>query len=218
MLTTDNGANWATLTATSPNTLPTGAAVTGVAFDPSDPNTIYAATDVGVFKGALTPSSNAVSFIPFDEGLPNGLDINKIWIYKSTSIVSIWPMGHGTFQRDITPGVTCPGAFLVARDHVLDRGVTPSSNGLPDRSTRLPIRRARTSSSRTTRPAAASTWVESTDIRIDVPSVDDAAHTIATADNFEFESCPIEVSTGCPAGTMMDSSPVRDAPPTPMSR
>jgi hypothetical protein len=208
VLTTNTGANWATLTATAPNTLPTGAGVTGVAIDPTDPNTIYAATSVGVFKGTLTPASNAVSFVPFDEGLPNGLDINNIYIDRVSKVMSIGSMGHGTYQRDITPGVTCPGPFLVARDSVYDRGVTPSPNGLPD--PEHPI-------ADTTRPSffkpddtpgGSVYWWDSTDIRIDVPSLDDAAHTIAAADNFEFESCPVEV-TGCAAGTMIDRSPVR---------
>jgi hypothetical protein len=209
VLTTNSGANWTTLTPAAPFTLPTAAAVTGVAIDPNDPSTVYVATNVGTFKGSLQQSSGAVTWIPFDEGLPNGLDVNKIWVDKASSILSIGSMGHGSFQRDIAPGATCPGALLVARDNVYDRGVTPSLSGAPDPEHPIadPARPGFFKPNDT--PGGSLYWWESTDIRIDVPSVDDPAHTIASADNFEFESCPIEVSTACPAGTMMDNSPVR---------
>lgn len=208
-LTTDNGTSWVTLTATAPNVLPTGAAVTGVAIDPSNPNTIYAATSVGVFKGTLAPATNAVSFIPFDEGLPNGLDINGIWIDRTSSIMTIGSMGHGAYQRDITPGVTCPGAFLVARDNVYDRGVTPSLSGVPDPEHPIPDP-ARPNFFKPNDSSGGSVyWWDSTDIRIDVPTPSDTAHTIASADNFEFESCPIEVGTNCPPLTLIDRQPVR---------
>ncbi len=208
VLTSDNGANWATLTATAPTTLPAGAAVTGVAVDPNDPNTIYAGTSVGVFKGTLTPSSNAVAFVPFDEGLPNGLDVNNVYVDRANNVLSIGSMGHGAYQRNIAPGASCSGPILVARDNVYDRGVTPSPSGMPDPEHPIPD---------PTRPSffkpddsvgGSVYWWNSTDVRIDVPSQDDPAHTIAAADNFEFESCPVEVA-GCPPGTMIDRSPVR---------
>lgn len=207
-LTTNSGGSWTTLTATAPSILPSSS-VTGVAIDPNDPNTIYVSTSVGVFKGVLTPSTNAVAFAPFDEGLPNGLDVNRIWIDKASSLMTIGSMGHGSFQRDITPGVTCPGAFLVARDNVYDRGTTPSLSGAPDPEHPIPDPTRPNFFMPNNTPGGSVYWWDSTDVRIDVPSIDDPAHVIASADNFEFESCPIEVSTGCPAGTMMDSNPVR---------
>lgn len=103
-----------------------------MAIDPNDPNTIYAGTLIGVFKGTLATSGTSVAFVPFDEGLPNGLDTTRIWVDKASSILTIGSMGHGSFQRNITPNATCTGALLVARDNVYDRGVVPSQSGLPD--------------------------------------------------------------------------------------
>ena len=47
-------------------------------------------------------------------------------------MIVVGSMGHGAFQRDIRPGLTCPSAQLVVRDNVIDRGATPSPSGVPD--------------------------------------------------------------------------------------
>src|SRR5262249_4973045 len=145
---------------------------------------------------------------PFDEGLPDAVDTNGIWVNRTTGILTIGTMGHGTFQRNINPGVTCPAAQLVVRDNVFDRGVTPSASGIPD--AEHPIADpARPGFFKPNDTAAGKLyWWHSPDIRIDVPSQDPPANQIANADHVEFETCPIEI-TNCPPGVMKDSHPVR---------
>jgi hypothetical protein len=207
-VTSDGGANWTGLPGTGAGALP-NTAVTGIVVDPNDPNVLYLATAIGAFRGQITPGSPPTAFwSPFDEGLPDGLDLNGIWVNRSTGFLIIGSMGHGTFQRNINQGTTCPAALLVVRDTVFDRGVTPSASGLPDAEHPIPDP-ARPGFFKPNDTAAGRLyWWNSPDIRIDVPSLDPPANQIASADHVEFETCPIEIAS-CPPGVMKDSNPVK---------
>jgi hypothetical protein len=207
-ITTDGGANWSGLPGTGATALP-NAGVNGIAIDPNDPNTIYVATTVGVYRGTITAgAAPTCAWSPFDEGLPDGIDANAIWLNRATGILSIGTMGHGAFQRDVNPGVTCQPAMLVVRDTVYDRGVTPSASGVPDAEHPIPDPARPGFYKPDDSGAGRVYWWSSPDIRIDVPSLDPPANTIANADHVEFETAPIEIASP-PAGVLKDSEPVR---------
>jgi len=207
-LTIDGGANWVGLPGAGATALPS-AGVTGIVIDPNDPNVVYISTVIGVFRGVIAPGPPPTcAWSPFDEGLPDGIDANGIWVNRTTGILSIGTMGHGAFQRDINPGVTCQPAVLVVRDNVYDRGVTPTPSGIPDAEHPIPDPARPGFYKPDDTNAGRVYWWSSPDIRIDVPSVDPPANTIASADHVEFESCPIEIAS-CPAGLMKDSEPIR---------
>jgi hypothetical protein len=207
-ITTNGGGMWTQLPSSGTTALP-NAAITGIAVDANNGNTLYITSQIGVYQGTVTTSPAGSSWIPFDQGLPDGVDANRIYLNTATNILTIGTMGHGSFQRDVTPGATCPGTMLVVRDNVFDRGVVPSPSGVAD--PEHPV----LDSSRSGgfyKPDNSSGgslyWWDSTDVRIDDPSADCASNTIAQADNYEFETCPVEVAS-CAPGTMVDRSPQR---------
>jgi len=210
-LTIDGGANWTSMPGNGSTALPV-VWTTGVAIDPNDPNIFYVATGVGAFRAQITPGTPpTAAYTPFDEGMPDGLDLNGIWVNRTTGILSVATMGHGIYQRDIHSGITCPGPFLLVRDNVFDRGATPSPNNVPDAEHPIPDSGRPGFYKPDDTAAGRVYWWSSADIRIDVPSNDPPANNIAVADHVEFESCPIAISS-CPAGTVLDSHPVRGRP------
>ena len=213
-LTIDTGANWKSIAGTGTTALPTSA-ITGAVLGPSDANTVYAITDIGAFRGTITPAAGATppsgAWTPFDEGLPDGLDINDLWVNRATNRLKIGSMGHGAFERDIRSGITCPSAQLVVRDNVIDRGETSSPSGVPDPEHPIPDA-ARPGFYKPDNTNAGSLyWWSSADVRIDVPSAAPPKNQIASADGVEAETCPVQLSD-CPAGTLRDAEPERGRP------
>ena len=210
-LTIDTGATWNSIAGAGATALPTSA-ITGAVFDPSDANKVYAVSDVGAFRGTITPAAGATppsgSWTPFDEGLPDGLDINDLWVNRANGILKIGTMGHGAYQRDIRPGITCPSARLLVRDNVNDYGITPSVSGAPDPEHPIPDPARPTFYKPDDTSAGRLYWWSSTDVRIDVPTADPAKNQIAQADHVEMQICPINLSS-CPAGALLDSNPRR---------
>ncbi|MCU1244436.1 MAG: hypothetical protein JWN02_346, partial [Acidobacteria bacterium] len=201
---TTNGTDWSSVSGTGLSALP-NTAVWGIAIDPSDANTVYAATSIGVFKGTITPGAPpAGSWTPFDEGLPDGVTANGIWVNPATKVLTIGTMGHGSFQRDIRPGFTCPARMLVVRDNVYDRGITPSPSSVPDSEHPIPDASRPGFYKPDDTGGGKVYWWTSSDIRIDVPSDDLPKNTFSTVDNVELEICPTLIAD-CPAGTMVDS-------------
>jgi hypothetical protein len=179
---------------------------------PNDPNTIYVSTWIGVFRGTITAGTPpTAAWTPFDEGLPDGLDVNDIWVNQTTGVLSIGTMGHGAYQRDVRLGITCPPVQLVVRDDVFDRGVTPSPSGIPDPEHPVPDPARPGFYKPNDDPGSMLYWWCSPDIRIDVPSQDAPANLIANADHVEFETAPVEIASP-PPGVMRDSDPVRGQP------
>ena len=206
-LTTDTGANWNSILGTGANALPT-TAITGAVFDPNDANGVFAVTDVGAFRGTINPGPPTAQWDPFDEGLPDGLDINDIWVNRANGILKIGTVGHGAYQRDVRPGITCPSARLLVRDNVNDYGVVPSVSGAPDPEHPIPDPARPGFYKPDDTPAGRLYWWQSTDIRIDVPTSAPVKNQIANADHVEMQTCPINLAD-CPPGTLLDSNPQR---------
>lgn len=207
-LTSDGGNTWQSLPGGGANALP-NAPVLSVTIDPNDSNRLYIGTSLGPFVGEITPGNPpTASWTPFDEGLPDGLDVSTVWVNRTTGILNIGTFGHGGAQRDVRPGIMCPGAELMVRDNVFDRGAEPSPSGVPDAEHPIPDPSRPGFYMPDNTPAGQVFWWDSTDIRIDVPSADPPKNTIAIADHVELESCPIELSD-CPQGTILDSNPIR---------
>jgi hypothetical protein len=209
-LTVDGGATWHTLDGTGAGALPANNPITGIVFDPFDANTVYAASTVGVFKGTITPGATpTASWVPFDEGLPEAIDITDLAVNKATGVLDIGTWGYGAYRRDIKPGVKHPQVMLVVRDNVFDRGQIPSAPaaGYPD--PEHPI--ADPARPGFFKPGDPVFWWSSPDIRIDVPSLDPPANQFASVDHVEFESTPISIAPAAP-GTLLDSNPVRGKP------
>jgi cytoskeletal protein CcmA (bactofilin family) len=216
-ISTDGGANWSALTnggysgasddggtggpCASPKSAPSGA-FTNLAFDPNDTNVVYAAHQHGVFKGTI--NGTRIDWQPFDEGLPNGVDVNDIRLNQATNELVIGTFGYGAYRRNLDLGTGCAGAQLIVRDHVFDHGDAYPAGGLPD-----PEHTVKDSAHAGRYTAGGPVyWWESPDIRVDVPSARAYKNKIDTADSVEFDSCPIEASD-CPVGTMMDDNAQR---------
>jgi len=211
LLTTDTGDNWNPIGGSGATALPT-TAVTGAVFDPNNGNVAYLATDIGVFRGTITPAAGATppsaAWTPFDEGLPDGIDVNDIWVNNTTGVLRIGTNGYGAYQRDVRPGITCPGAMVSVRDNVHDRAVTPSPSGVPDPEHPIPDPARPGFYKPDDTSAGRVRWWRSTDIRIDVPATAPVKNQIANADHVEAQTCPIHLSD-CPAGTIRDADPQR---------
>ena len=210
LFTTNGGNSWNDLFSGAPGFIKK-ISVTGVAIDPSDPNIIYAATRLGVFKGLIKPGAPpTATWSPFDEGLPDGMDVNAIFVNRAAGLLSIGSMGHGVFQRDIRPAAKCSGAMLLVRDNVFDTGQTPSPQNIPDPEHPIqdPVRPVFYRPNDTA--GGQVFWWTSPDIRFSVMSAP-PGNRIPSPDHVEFESCPLETSN-CPAGTIVDSPPIPGQP------
>ncbi len=207
-LTTDGGATWSSLVGSGATALPS-VNVSGAAFEPGAANVVYVASDVGVFRGVITPGPPpSATWAPFDEGLPDGVTVTGIWANRTTGALRIGTMGHGAYRRDVRAGTTCPAAMMLVRDNVFDRGAVPSPSAVPDPEHPIPDpARPGFYKPDDTGPGRVYWW-SSADIRVDVPSIDPPANAIANADHVEVESCPSHISS-CPPATLIDSSPQR---------
>jgi hypothetical protein len=205
-ITVDGGTMWIDITGGGTTLLP-NVPLTGVAIDPSNPNVIYVASTLGVFKGTISGSPPTVAWAPFDEGIPDGLDVNDIGVNRATMTLSIASFGHGSYERDINPADSGGQAITVVRDVVSDTGIgASSSSGLPDPEHPIsdPARPGFYIPNNS--PGGLLYWWMSPDIRVDVPALDYVANQIPFADSVEMETCPTEI-TDCPPGTMIDSNP-----------
>lgn len=210
-ITSDGGATWSSLKGSGAGALP-DATVWGVTISPFDANLLYAATSVGVFRGTVSGTTPpTASWVPFDEGLPDGLNVTGVWVNRSNGILTIGSMGHGAFQRDVRPGAACTPRMLLVRDNVFDRAVEPSPYGVPDAEHPIPDPARPGFYKPDDSPGGLAYWWTSGDLRIDVPVVDPAKNLLSTVDHVEFETCPSLIAD-CPAGTMVDSYARRGHP------
>jgi photosystem II stability/assembly factor-like uncharacterized protein len=210
-LTTNGGRNWSSLQGSGATAL-ASIWVKGAVIDPANRNAVFIATGIGVFKGTIKDgASPTASWLPFDEGLADGIDVNSIWVNRATHELMIGTMGHGAYERDAEQSAACPATMLVVRDNVYDRGNTPSPYRVADAEHPIPDIPHPGFYRPDDTPAGRVHWWNSPDIRIDVPSLDPPGNMIKNPDHVEVESCPIEVSP-CPPGTVLDSSPTVGQP------
>ncbi|HWW60148.1 MAG TPA: hypothetical protein VN181_02165, partial [Thermoanaerobaculia bacterium] len=209
VMTTDGGASWTSIDGAGATALPPSAVRRGVVIDPIDTNVVYAATDVGIFRGTL--GGGSATWVPFDEGMPSGVDVRELVVQPSRKLLLIGTWGFGTWRRIIDPAVPCPSRELIVRDNVFDRGTNPSPSGIPDPEHPLQDLANPPFFKPDDTTAGKLYWWSSTDVRIDVPDADPFANQLANVDHVELETCPVLVSQ-CPPGTLLDSHPRRGKP------
>ncbi len=186
-----------------------------VVVDPANSDQLYVATDVGVLRATLQADGSA-SWEEFSDGLPDFSPVTDLWLNPTTRTLYVATFGYGVYRYDLDRVPTCEQSeHLLVRDNVFDQGQEPSPFGEPD-----PEHPVIDHSRSTLAPKFAFFkpnddvggrvyWWDSNDIR--VATADTA---IVDADNYEFESCPVEV-TDCFPGTMVDSGLQRPPPGQP---
>lgn len=205
VMTTTGGSVWASID----GNLPPSALRRGVVIDPTDANIIYAATNAGPFKGTI--DGQDVTWEPFDEGLPSGVDVRDLFTDAKTKALVIGTWGYGVYRRELSPNALCKEKALLVRDNVFDRGQGASMSGVPDPEHPVPDPNKPQFFLADNSVAGRLYWWSSTDVRIDVPEADPPKNAIASADHVELETCPILIAD-CPSGTMIDSHPRRGKP------
>jgi len=200
-------------------------ALTALAVSPFQPEVVFVGTVVGVLRGEITwgtPGTTPpeVHWFPFDDGMPDAVDVTGLWANRVAGTLTASTMGYGAFERPIGPeAAPCFETMLVVRDNVFDRGGDPSPSGLPD-----PEHPVETGVNGFWAADAGSPvyWWSSTDIRLENPGLPPAlagnrvpppgvaamlAPVPIEADAVEVETCPIQ-HADCPAGSMIDSPPM----------
>lgn len=213
LLTIDGGTTWQALSETGGPALPS-TGIRGIVIHPFNPNVIYIATALGVYKGSVSRSASGgfnVSWEPFNQGIPEGIDVQGIWSNPSAGLLYIGTHGYGAYERNIRRK-TCPSTMLVVRDSVLDRGFE-SPHNVPDPEHPIPDESRPGFYKPDDTAGGRLYWWQSTDIRIDVPSAAPAPNKLPAVDSVEFESCPVDHAR-CDPGTMIDSYPRRGQPAT----
>lgn len=205
--TTDTGQHWTSIAGSGSSAIP-NVPLTGVVMDPTNANVLYVSSTLGVFKGTLSGSPATAAWVPFDEGIPDGLDVNTITVNRVAKTLGIATFGHGTYERDIDPSHHGGAAITVVRDTVSDSGIGPSLSNIPDPEHPIADSGRPGFYKPNDSPGGRLYWWTSPDIRIDVPNFDPPANTIANADSVEMETCPTEISA-CPPGSMIDSNAQR---------
>jgi hypothetical protein len=186
-----------------------GVQSTAVIIDPKNPSNVYVGTQVGVYVGTIL--GDKLDWKPLDFGLPNGVDVQDLWLNTSNRNLMVATYGYGAYLYDLENSAQCAQSKLLIRDNVFDTGTTPSPFDLPD--PEHPTTDKRVGDLQFYKPNDTEGnkvyWWDSSDIRVDIPSLKPVANQLsATVDNFEFEGCPVEASS-CNPGTMIDSDPVR---------
>lgn len=68
----------------------------GLVIDPANPNTLYAGTDIGVFRS----TDGAATWTPFNEGLPR-VSVFEIVIQPTSRVLKIATHGRGIYEYDL---------------------------------------------------------------------------------------------------------------------
>ena len=93
--------------------------VNDILLDPDIPNTVYAATDIGVYRSV----DDGQSWLPLGEGLPNVI-VHALSLYRPTRTLRAATYGRGmwdlavptTGQTQVTISATTPGAYSSLED------------------------------------------------------------------------------------------------------
>ncbi len=102
------------------------APVGALVVDRVTPTTLYAATEVGVYRSV----DDGVSWNPFGDGLPNAPVID-LALHPTLPLLRAATHGRGMFQLSLN--ASCPDVDLYLRDNLVDTGeVLPSPSGVPD--------------------------------------------------------------------------------------
>ncbi len=103
--------------------------ISAVAFDPNDADTLYAGTDVGVYR----TTDLGQGWHAFDNGIPNVM-ITDLHVDPEDNLMYAATMGRGMYKISIAPSAADePEVDLYLRDSVLDTGERfPTPSGLPN--------------------------------------------------------------------------------------
>ncbi len=122
-LSSDGGATWTDISANLPDV-----GVNAGAFDPNAATTLYAGTDIGVFRS----TDGGTTWQAFDNGLPNVV-VSDLHADAEDNLLVAATFGRGMYKVTIAPGASEPAVDLYLRDSVLDTGERfPSPAGLPN--------------------------------------------------------------------------------------
>jgi photosystem II stability/assembly factor-like uncharacterized protein len=119
----DGGGTWASRS----NGLPPNTAVHAIEIDPMAPATLFAGTDVGVFRTNNAGSSWAA----FGTGLPNVL-VKDVLLHPKARLLRAGTQARGVWEIALD-APTMPDVWIYLRDHVADTGRRiPSAVDLPN--------------------------------------------------------------------------------------
>lgn len=100
--------------------------VNTIVIDPLDSNVLYCGADVGVFR----TDSGGMSWVPWDEGLPN-VPVFDLALHHTRRLLRAATHGRSVWERPLA-AAACPTVDLYLRDNVVDTGrVVPSPDGVP---------------------------------------------------------------------------------------
>jgi len=124
--TINGGTAWTDISGTGASGVP-NAGVNGMVLDPSDPNTVYVATDSTVMVctacGGATPSPN---WALVGSGLPNA-KVSSLTFSRDNSTLFAWTHGRGAWSMPRLTAMVAPGSLQFA---TATTGVDPSPQSL----------------------------------------------------------------------------------------
>lgn len=92
----DGGATWERIDEVSPATALPDVPVNGIEIDQNDPDILYVATDVGVFR----TTNRGLTWAPFDDGLPNCV-VNDLVLDLDENALWAGTFGRGMYRRQL---------------------------------------------------------------------------------------------------------------------
>jgi hypothetical protein len=121
-ISTNGGDAWTDISGDLPNV-----PANGLALDPLDANTLYVATDVGVFR----TTDGGTTWQAFDNGIPNCAVID-LHVDRPASLLIAATFGRGMYKVSIS-GAAEPAVDVYLRDSLLDTGERfPSPSNQPN--------------------------------------------------------------------------------------
>jgi photosystem II stability/assembly factor-like uncharacterized protein len=124
-------------------------AANALEIDPANPDTLFVALDLGVYR---TQDAGA-SWALFNKGLPNAL-VMDLLLHREARLLRAGTQARGVWEVNIDPA-SLPGVEIYIRDSAVDTGrTTPSPSGVDD-----PFQFG-----------AQTFWWQCVDIKVDVPS------------------------------------------------
>lgn len=121
-LSTNGGGAWSNVSGDLPDV-----STSAFVFDPTNLNTFYVGTDVGVFR----TTNGGTSWQAFDNGIPN-VPVTDLHVDRPASLLIAATFGRGMYKVSIS-GAAEPAVDLYLRDSLLDTGERfPSPSNQPN--------------------------------------------------------------------------------------
>ncbi len=97
-----------------------------IVVDPTSPTHLYVGADIGVWRS----TDNGDTWQPFSRGLPDA-SVMDLRIHSTYRLLRASTFGRGVFELPLDD-VPQPDVTLYIRSTILDRGLYPTKDGLPD--------------------------------------------------------------------------------------